>query len=431
MELTKMYEQIQAWQKAIAEGTDLMQVEGLVGDTAEARLAYVKAQSDEYLARKAAVGIDLGDAPATPKFDLPAPAPVAVPNVNFGKATDPTAVGPNTFYNLMKADNDFGSYVKDGGLTKGNQQAFVKVYGEGDVDFTKATLTAAGTIAAAPIVAAAIGPMDFIDNCYFQPWNLETYRRRIQGRTGAVGPLRRATQSNPLSDPTSWPEGDAVLGTADFPLLPVGVVQYVGRQQAMADPMVISSTVDIMMKDVRLALQAQVLGGDGANGNLTGLVGQLTGNAFTAAATAGQHVLEDLLYPRIAGIHEAAGMMGANYILCNGANASRIKRSLQNLRAPESGAVDAPYGRALTATVLIVPGMPANTVIIGTFGDANFHVIPIRAGVEVIVNPWSATAQDEIEISARIYAANVVNRPQGFFRITAAAAANFVIDDSP
>ena len=282
----------------------------------------------------------------------------------------------------------------------------------GEGELLKATLTSAGTIAPGLVIPVANVLTAVLDACEFLSWGSETYRRRR---------LPRTTPAQVAAGGDIGDQGVA-LAAQDFMLRTTAALFPVANRSLMADSSIASAVTERLIKDIRVKLQEQVLGGDGTGDNLAGFAHATQGVGSLAITQSGgedRNILSDPDQGLLGLIAEMQGQGGmANYILANGRDAAKIRNALSSQHSAYFDDKEAPWGQPAGAVVKIAPNISANTMIIASLGDGMFHTIPVMGNVRVEASRDSSFGSDDTDFRATIYAANVVEDATGFRVLT-------------
>lgn len=294
----------------------------------------------------------------------------------------------------------------------GSKSGKVEIKKDVGMEVIKDSLSSAGTIAYDAVRAEVVTPVKMLDLCYFQAWNSEVYRRRVQG---PANPL-------PVEASTTIGESDATIEPEDFTIRTIATLQPVSLRASTADPSILASTSDILMRDLRRILQAQVVAGAGTGEALRGIGLQVNtaSTSFSSAVPTGNNaaneVLTDLVYPRVLEVRGRGGE--PNYVLGDANFTGHIYTTLTNQRSPFLGTQMLPYGAPMGVGAVLTPQMPANTALIASLGDPMFHVIPMMSSFVVELDYSAGFTTDEVVLRAKVYCQSVVVNPKGFHRFT-------------
>ena len=220
----------------------------------------------------------------------------------------------------------------------------------------------------------------------------------------------------------------ANVSNVDYNMRTIASKAVVSRLSAGSDASVMASLTEMLLMDLRVALQDQVVSGPGTAQTLAALHVQAAGASYgggaanTEAAASGDAAKGILngtkgLHQAILKVRERGG--DANYILAGSADANKIYSSLQNLRSPFPWDRMFPYGSPMGASVIHTPQLPANTMVVASLGSPMMHVVPIMGSFRINVSYDTRLESDEILLTAVVYAQNVVQNPGAFQVITA------------
>lgn len=306
-------------------------------------------------------------------------------------------------------------YIDDGFSVKANMSA----------DLLKALLSSGATIQAGPLSVPLQVRTQPLDTMYVLPIDTEIYRQR-RPKVGVAEPVMAGNDI-----PESSVGNDTDFTPVDVPLRTIAVKQRISKRAyvSMGSDASRQGLADILMRDVRRALQVQVLAGSGSDPDLQSINGQLDAaqrTAIRAPARGGEGTpILETVEDAVSDLIEAGAE--PSYIFANARDAKLLWRAQVGRKSAFVVSRDLPYGAPLGAGIVVAPQLPQNTLIVASTGDPRFHLLPTMGFIQVdTTDVGEVFATDEVMIRARIYVQSVVQAP-GAFRVFTGTN-NFVQD---